>query len=148
PAVRGRLPARSAFWEHRLIMATIRLRLTAAAGLLAGLAGCSGGTSTADKVAAMNPSNIHRLSNLYAAHQMFKNGQGPADEASFKEFVRTFPADKLKMMGIDPSNTGAVFVSDRDGKPFKVRCQVSGGRGASDAVVFEQEGQGGRKQVG
>jgi len=113
----------------------IRLRLTAAA-LLAGLAGCSGGNSVADKVAAMNPSNIHRLSNLYAAHQMFKNGQGPADEAAFKGFVREFPADKLKMMGVDPNNGDAVFSSDRDGKPFQVRYQVGGGRGASDAVVF------------
>jgi hypothetical protein len=52
------------------------------------------------------------------------------------------------MMGVDAGNPEAVFVSERDGKPFKVRYGVGGGRGSVDAVAFEQDGQGGAKRVG
>ena len=52
------------------------------------------------------------------------------------------------MMGIDPNNLDAAFTSERDSKPFKVRYKVGGGRGSASAVVFEQEGKDGKKQVG
>lgn len=113
----------------------------------AGLAGCNR-DRTAGAVADMNPDNAHRLSNLYAAHQNFKGGKGPKDEAAFKTFVREFDATKLGMMGVDPANVDVVFVSDRDGQPFKVRYGVGGGRGSNDPVVFEQVGKDGKKQVG
>lgn len=126
-------------------------RRTRAAGLiglalLVGLVGCS--DQTAKDVAAMNGSNIQRLSNIYSAYQNYKGGQGPKDEADFKNFIKDFDKTKLEMMGIDPNNLGAVFTSERDGKPFKVRYRVGGGRGSVDAVVFEQEGKDGKKQVG
>lgn len=113
----------------------------------AGLAGC-GRDGTANAVAAMNDTNLKRVANLYAAHQNFKGGKGPKDEAAFKAFVREFDAAKLGMMGVDPNNVDAVFSSDRDGQPFKVRYGVGGGRGSSDAVVFEAAGKDGQKQVG
>lgn len=119
----------------------------AVAGGLVGLAGC-GRDGTADAVAGMNPDNAHRLANLYAAHQNFKGGKGPKDEAAFKAFVREYDAAKLGMMGVDPGNVDALFVSDRDGQPFQVRYGVGGGRGSSDPVVFEKAGRDGRKQVG
>src|SRR5579884_1909596 len=116
-----------------------------AAVLLIGLAGCGGNVGR--QVADMNRSNAQRLANLYAAHQNYKGGQGPADEASFKQFIKDFDADKLKMMGVDPNNTDALFVSERDGQPFKIRYKVGGGRGSVDPVVFEQQGKDGKKQV-
>ena len=118
-----------------------------AAGLLVGLAGC-GGDRTAEEVAAMNGSNLQRLSNMYAAYQNYKGGRGPRDEADFKAFIKEFDQTKLKMMGIDANNLDPVFTSERDGKPFKVRYKVGGGRGSVDAVVFEQEGKDGTKEVG
>jgi hypothetical protein len=117
------------------------------AALLTGLAGCSG-DRVAQQVAEMNASNIQRVSNIYAAFQNYKSGRGPKDEAEFKTFIKEFDPAKLKMMGIDANNVDAVFVSERDGKPFKVRYQVGGGRGSVAPVVFEQVGKDGKKQVG
>ena len=115
--------------------------------LLAGLAGC-GGDPTAKEVAALNQSNIQRVANLYTAFQTYKAGRGPKSEAEFKDFIANFDADRLKMMGINPADLGGLFTSERDGKAFRVRYNVGGGRGSVDAVVFEQDGQAGKKQIG
>jgi hypothetical protein len=117
-----------------------------AAVLLLALAGC--GPSVQKQVAAMNGSNIQRLSNLYAAHQNIKAGTGPKDEAAFKAFIKDFDKNKLEMMGVDPNNLDALFKSERDGQPFKIRYKVGGGRGSVDPVIFEASGKGGKKQVG
>jgi hypothetical protein len=117
----------------------------AAAALLIGLAGCS--NPVARQVGAMNTSNIQRVANMYAAFQNYKGGRGPKDAAELKEFIKDFDPDKLSMMGIDPNNAEGLFTSERDGKPFVVRYKVGGGRGSVDAIVFEQEGKDGKKQV-
>jgi hypothetical protein len=130
-------------------MPTLKCRWAAAAGaafLLAASAGC--GPDVAAQVAAMNKSNIQRLANIYSAHQNFKGGRGPADEAEFKTFIKEFDPAKLKMMAIDPNNMDALFTSERDNQPFAIRYGVGGGRGSEDPVVFEQEGKEGKKQVG
>ena len=121
------------------------LRTAAAAALVALLGGCSG--KTAKEVGAMNTSNIQRVANIYSAFQNYKGGRGPKDEAEFKAFIKDFDPEKLKMMGIDPGNVDGLFVSERDGQPFKVRYKVGGGRGAVAPVVFEQAGAEGKKQV-
>jgi hypothetical protein len=118
----------------------------AVAFLLAALGGCE--PDIGSQVAAMNKSNIQRLGNMYAAFQNIKGGRGPVDEAEFRTFIKDFDPPKLKMMGIDPTNLDALFTSERDGKTFSLRYKVGGGRGSSDAVVFEQEGKDGKKQVG
>src|SRR5690242_15626034 len=97
-------------------------------GLLAGLAGC--GDKTGAQMGAMNSSNIQRLSNMYSAHQVYKGGRGPKDEADLKAFIKGFDPDKLAMMKIEANNPDAIFTSERDGKPFKVRYNVSGGMGS------------------
>ena len=127
--------------------AITRLAGFAAAALgLTVLAGCS--DQTANQVAAMNTSNIQRLSNVYAAYQNMKSSRGPKDEAELKAFIKEYDPNKLQMMKIDPRNLDGLFTSERDGKPFKVRYGVGGGRGSVDPVVFEQEGKDGKKQVG
>lgn len=115
------------------------------------LVGCSGDRTSAD-VAAKNKSNIQRLANLYTGFQNgYANpkgsGNGPKDEAEFKEYIRNYPSDKLQMMGIDAAQVDALFVSERDGKPFKIRYKVGGGRGSVAPVIFESEGVGGQRQV-
>jgi hypothetical protein len=123
------------------------LYAAAAAAALGGLSGCSR-DNMAKEVAAMNTSNAQRLANLYGAFQNYKNGRGPSDEAEFKQFVAEFDPEKLSMMGVNKSNVDAVFASERDGKPFKIRYKVGGGRGSVAPVVFEQEGKNGKKLVG
>jgi hypothetical protein len=117
-----------------------------AAVLAAGLVGCT--DETAKQIGAMNTSNIQRVSNLYAGFQNMKSPKGPKDEAEFKEFVKAYAPDKLTAMGIDPGNAESVFVSERDGQPFKIRYKVGGGRGSVAPVVFEAVGKDGKKQVG
>jgi hypothetical protein len=129
-------------------MFTQRIQLAAAvvaATLLAALSGCT--NHVASDVAAMNSSNIQRVGNLYAAFQNYHEGRGPKDEAEFKGFVKSFDSRKLAMMGVDPNNVDSLFTSERDGQPFKLRYKVNGGRGSVDAVVFEQTGEAGKRQV-
>ena len=103
----------------------------------------------ADAVAKANATNIQRLTNLYLAYQTDKAWVGPPDEAKFKEFLHAFNPDKLKRIGIDPASIDALFVSDRDGQPFKVRYGVKGNvMGSFEPVVFESVGVDGKRQVG
>ena len=96
----------------------------------------------------MNTSNIQRLANMYSAFQQQKGGRGPNDGAEFKGFVKNFDPSRLAMMNIDAKNLDALFVSERDSKPFKIRYKVGGGRGAESPVIFEEVGKEGKKQVG
>jgi hypothetical protein len=127
-------------------MRTMRCAAGLAAALLAGLAGCSG-DNVADQVAAMNTSNVQRLANLYAAYQNYNGGRGPKDEAAFRAFIKDFDQNKLAMMKVDPNNLDGLFTSEWDGKPFRIRYKVGGGRGSVDAVVFDQVGRDGKKRV-
>jgi hypothetical protein len=118
-----------------------------AAACAATAAGCSG-NNAASQVRALNTSNVQRVANMYAAFQNFKGGRGPTDGAEFKKFIAGFEPNKLEMMGIDPARLDGLFISERDGQPFKVRYKVGGGRGSVDPVVFEQDGRDGQTQVG
>ena len=114
--------------------------------VLAAMTGCS--NSTANKVAAMNDTNIKRVCHLYAAYQSRHGWAGPKDEEGFRRFVtQDMEEEKLAMMGVDPSKFDAVMTSERDGKPFKVKYGIRGGPGAKVAIVFEEEGKGGARQV-
>jgi hypothetical protein len=113
------------------------------------LAGCSSEDNGANQIAAVNGSNIQRLTNLYSAFQVSRYGPGPKDEAEFKRFIKDeMGSYHLELMHVDPGNIDAVFISDRDHKPFKVRYGVNGGPGIVNAVVFEEQGIDGKKQVG
>jgi len=135
-------------------MALSPWRPSAPAALLASaailFAGCSSDTTARD-VAALNTSNAQRLANFYAGMQngyATSKGGAPDDEAAFKSYISAYPADKLKMMGVDIAKVDDLFKSERDGKPFKIRYKVGGGRGSVDPVVFEQDGKDGKRQVG
>jgi len=130
-------------------MLSVRIWIVFAVGfafLISSLVGCNS-DRTAQDVAAMNKSNIQRLANLYTAFQTYKGGRGPATEAEFKDFIAHFDAEKLTMMGVKANEVNGLFTSERDSKPFKVRYNVGGGRGSVDAVVFEQDGKDGKRQV-
>ena len=121
--------------------------LVAAMLAVATASGC-GGSDVADKVGAMNDSNIKRVANLYMAHQFRKGMRGPADEAAFKNFIQNEMAPrKLEMMQVDRNKVDELFTSERDGQPFQLRYGISGGPSAKLAVVFEQQGDGGKRLV-
>ncbi len=116
--------------------------------MFAVLLGCSNDHS-ASAIASVNGSNIQKLTNLYTAMQANRYGPGPKDEVEFKHFIKEEMGPyHLGLMHVDPDNIDAIFISDRDHKPFKVRYGVTSGPGTINALVFEQEGTDGKKQVG
>jgi hypothetical protein len=124
-------------------------RLTVVLLMLVTLLGCGESVDPAEAVAAANSSNIQRLANLYLAYQAESNWVGPPDEAKFKEFISSLPAQQLKRINVDPAKLDAIFVSERDGQPFKIRWLVVGNMmGSTEPVVFESAGVGGKRMVG
>lgn len=116
---------------------------------LIGVVGCGGGDNSASMIADLNSNNAKRLANLYALYQMNNNWQGPNDEAELRDFIKTQSPKRLKRGGIDIGNLDDLFISERDGKPFKIRWGlVSRVRGPSLPVVFEEEGVEGKRQIG
>lgn len=115
--------------------------------LLFALGGCSS-DSIQSQVAAMNSSNIKRVANLFAAWQSSHGGQGPKDVESIKAFSKGIPPDALENMKIDPNKLDLLFVSERDGKPFKIKFGAARPAMAPHIpIVFEEQGVGGTKQV-
>ena len=111
-------------------------------------AGCSSSNNVAGVVAKMNDSSIKRAANLFGAAIERSGWRSPKDEAAFREFIQNkMVPQKLKLMGVDPQNIDAVFVSDRDGKPFKFRYGLELWPFAIVPVVFEQQGINGLRQV-
>lgn len=128
----------------------LRVNKTALGALLSIvlLVGCTGGSSVDQSIANTNKSNMERLANLYVRFQTQNNWRGPKDEAEFKEYLNSVPGTTLERMGV----TGSIedlFVSESDDAPFKIRYGVRGSaRGTNDAIIFEQEGDGGKRRVG
>lgn len=111
--------------------------------------GCGKGDDSASMIADLNSNNAKRLGNLYSLYQNLNKFQGPKDEAELKEFIKTQSPARLKKAGIDINNVDELFISERDGKPFKIRWGLATRvRGPSQPVVFEAEGVEGKRQVG
>jgi hypothetical protein len=111
--------------------------------------GCGGDDGGAGALAEANSTNIQRLANLYFTFQTNHDFRGPKDEAEFKAFLQSFNPEKLKRIGIDPGAIDALFVSERDSHPFKIRYGVQGSAmGSGEPVVFESTGADGKRQVG
>jgi hypothetical protein len=102
------------------------------------------------ETAAKNDSNIKRVVNLYWGYQFLNGWRGPKDEQALRDFVKEgkLPAKNFQMMGIDPAKLDSIFISERDGQPFKVKYGVGGGIGSVTPIVFEQVGVSGKRQVG
>lgn len=117
--------------------------------LIVSVSGCGGRVDSDAGIREANKTNIQRLTNLYSRHQLFHAGKGPADESAFRKYITSLDAETLKKIGVDPANLDQLFKSERDGQAFKVVYNVTGStRGSNDAVVFEQTGKDGVKEVG
>jgi hypothetical protein len=128
---------------------TYRLPVIAAV-LMVGVALSGCGQADPDAaIAKVNETNLQRVANLYFTYQMKHNWRGPADEASFKKFLREYNPRKLERIGVDPAAIDELFISQRDGEPFKIRYGLKGSAmGSSEPVVFESMGVDGQRRVG
>lgn len=119
-----------------------------AAGLLMAAAlavGCS--DQVARQVAAMNDTNLKKVSSLYRFYQYRNGWQGPKDAAALRAFVEQAPPKKLEMMQVDPAQFDSFLISERDGQPAKVRWGVAIGPTDVQPLVFEATGVNGRRIV-
>ncbi len=107
--------------------------------------GCS--DQVARQVAAMNDTNLKKVSSLYRFYQYRNGWQGPKDAAALRAFVEKAPPQKLEMMQVDPARFDSFLISERDGQPAKVRWGVAIGPTDVQPLVFEAEGVGGKRIV-
>ena len=116
--------------------------------LLLCVMGCGGG-QVAERIAEMNSTPIRRLLTSYVYFQGKHGFKGPRNEKELKDFIANDRYKKgFDRVGIDTSNVDALFISDRDGQPFKVKYGISSSpMGFKDAVVFESEGVDGEVMV-
>lgn len=112
------------------------------------LAGCGGEINPNEALAKVNSTNAQRLANLYFTFHTNNEWRGPADDAEFKNYIRGLDTEKLSRIGVDSNQIDALFVSERDGEPFKIRYAVNGSAmGSTEPVVFESRGVDGKRQV-
>lgn len=128
------------------------MRAFLVASLLLVTLGCGSAESEiASIIRSNNDSNGKRLANLYYMHQsMSPRLIGPKNEDEFRKFIQLRRPEQLAEMGVDAGLLDELFVSERDGQPFVVRYGVAvpgSGGGHHQAVVFEQQGKGGRIAV-
>ena len=108
------------------------------------LVGCSKKVPT---LADVNNTNIKKLRGVYGLFLFQHNMRGPQSEEELKDYLRTDPGAtvKIKRMGMTLEDIDRIFVSERDGQPFKVRYGLNGL--GDHAAVFEAEGVDGKRQV-
>jgi len=111
--------------------------------------GCSGG-KVAERIAEMNSTPIKKLITCYSFYQSRNNFRGPKDEAALREFIADDKNQKgFDRAGIDTSDIDALFISERDGQPFKIKYGVPGSpMGFVEPLIFESEGVDGEVMVG
>lgn len=115
---------------------------------MAGFAGCSSETDVTAAVAKMNDTNLKKVANLYASYQRSNDYLGPKDLDSFKKYIAQMTPRRLQLMHVDLNNLDAMFVSERDQKPIKIRFGVQGSMmGPPNAVAFEETGVDGKRMV-
>lgn len=85
------------------------------------LAGCSEAPpDPASFVAAANPTNVHRVTNLYQQFTRTFRGRGPKNKKVFQEFIARLDPAYLERMGVEPASLDLLFVGDRDGQPLQI----------------------------
>ena len=108
---------------------------------------CCGCKKKLPSLAEMNDSNIRRLHSAYSIYLKRNGYTGPKDEKELKTYLQENRTAKalLGRMGIKSDSLDDIFVSERDGKRFKIRWGVQGL--ADHAIVFEAEGVDGKRMV-
>ena len=105
--------------------------------LVLSVVGCS---QKFPSLADVNDTNIKKLRGAYGLFLFQHDLRGPESEEELKEYLRTDPGAKVKLerMGMTLDDIDSIFISERDGQPFKVRYGLNGL--GDHAAVFEADG--------
>ena len=111
--------------------------------------GCSS-SPDADKIFARNfDTRLRKLALLYSTFQVRNNWAGPADENEFRTYINGITDRRLERLEISKSEIDDLFVSERDGQPYRVRWKIAGGNGIPPRpILFETDGFDGKYMVG
>jgi hypothetical protein len=103
-------------------------------------AGCSSGSEPYKE-----ESNLRALAAYYTQYTSANRGQFPPSEKALKEYIKAERAGR----GVPAADAdiNALFVSNRDGKPFVIRYRTDKSWPYGELVAYEQEGQGGTRHV-
>jgi hypothetical protein len=103
-------------------------------------------TGCATREGDVQQTNLRGLAAYYSQYQAKNRGQLPANEKALKEFI----AADLSAAGAPASadKIDAIFVSNRDGKPFIIRYGGDKAWQYPDLMAYEQEGRNGMRHVG
>lgn len=84
--------------------------------------GC-GNDQVASSFRNMNKLNMQKLANSYVMFASVNGNVGPKDADALKNFIATDERvpPRLGMSSSDLDNLDAIFISDADGEPFKIR---------------------------
>ena len=109
------------------------------------IAGCGG--SNLPELSDLNNSNIRRVHSVYKIYMAAHEYKGPKSEQELKDHCANDNTAKvlIERMGLDPTQLDDIFVSERDGEPFKIRWGLSGV--PDHAIVFEAVGVEGKRLV-
>ena len=79
---------------------------------------------------------------------MAHESRGPENKEEFLDYLTSdrAAAVRLDRMGVPLDRINDLFVSERDGKPFKIRYGLTGNE-TDQAIVFESEGVNGKRMV-
>jgi hypothetical protein len=91
-------------------------------------------------------SNLKGLAAYYGQYQAKNRGQLPPNEKAFKDFI----AADLSAAGgtITADKIDAMFISNRDDKPFVIRYSTDKSWQFPQLIAYEQEGRNGIRHVG
>lgn len=112
--------------------------------------GCGESIKSADDIHnSWNNTNMERITSLYVLYQRSHVYRGPANEAKFKDYIRSLDEGTLSLVRVDIDKLDDLFISERDSEPFEIRYGVRGNdRGPRVPVVFEKTGVDGVRKVG
>ena len=106
--------------------------------------GCGGQRASRER----EESNLKPLAVFYGQFTGRHRGRSPANEAEFKEFLRSLSSEQLATFNVtDPES---LFVSPRDQEPYVIIYgSPSGppGPGGAPVIAYEQVGVGGKRFV-
>jgi hypothetical protein len=136
-------------WREILITANRKLVFILALSplLLCGLVGCSSNSpeaATSDPLAKVRLTRITKFYGLYTNQKK----KPPADEKSFKDFVRSLPQEEKEAALIHGDDVDPLFVSPRDGQKYHIEYGLMARPGAQNrGLAWEETGQNGKRYV-
>jgi hypothetical protein len=98
-------------------------------------------------LAELNNTNILRARAAYGVYLISHGLKGPKSKEELMDYLKNSETARVKLKKIDVSQDSIdeIFISERDGEPFKIRYGL---RGMSDhAVIFESVGVDGKRMV-